>query len=29
MLVSLTGRKTGKAYRQPVSYVQQGTGSSR
>jgi deazaflavin-dependent oxidoreductase (nitroreductase family) len=25
MLVSLTGRKTGKAYRQPVSYVQQGT----
>jgi deazaflavin-dependent oxidoreductase (nitroreductase family) len=25
MLVSYTGRKTGKAYRQPVSYVQQGT----
>src|SRR6266508_653642 len=24
MLVSFTGRKTGKAYRQPVSYVQQG-----
>ncbi len=24
MLVSYTGRKTGKAYRQPVSYVQQG-----
>ncbi len=24
MLISLTGRKTGKAYRQPVSYVQQG-----
>src|SRR5262249_53433601 len=24
-LVSFTGRKTGKAYRQPVSYVQQGT----
>lgn len=24
MLVSLTGRKTGKHYRQPVSYVQQG-----
>jgi deazaflavin-dependent oxidoreductase (nitroreductase family) len=25
MLVSFTGRKTGKAYRQPVSYVRQGT----
>jgi hypothetical protein len=25
MLVFLTGRKTGKSYRQPVSYVQQGT----
>jgi deazaflavin-dependent oxidoreductase (nitroreductase family) len=25
MLISFTGRKTGKAYRQPVSYVQQGT----
>jgi hypothetical protein len=25
MLVSLTGRKTGKAYRQPVSYVKQGS----
>jgi hypothetical protein len=24
MLVSFTGRKTGKAYQQPVSYVQQG-----
>ncbi len=24
MLVSFTGRKTGKAYRQPVSYVQHG-----
>lgn len=24
MLISYTGRKTGKAYRQPVSYVQQG-----
>jgi deazaflavin-dependent oxidoreductase (nitroreductase family) len=24
MLLSYTGRKTGKAYRQPVSYVQQG-----
>ncbi len=24
MLISFTGRKTGKAYRQPVSYVQQG-----
>ena len=24
MLVSFTGRKTGRAYRQPVSYVQQG-----
>jgi hypothetical protein len=24
MLVSFTGRKTGKAYRQPMSYVQQG-----
>lgn len=24
MLVNLTGRRTGKAYRQPVSYVQQG-----
>src|SRR6266498_1607136 len=24
MLVSFTGRKSGKAYRQPVSYVQQG-----
>ncbi len=24
MLVSFTGRKTGKAYRQPVSYAQQG-----
>jgi hypothetical protein len=24
MLVSLTGRKTGKAYRQPLSYVQEG-----
>jgi hypothetical protein len=24
MLLSLTGRKTGKAYQQPVSYVQQG-----
>jgi hypothetical protein len=24
MLVSYTGRKTGKAYEQPVSYVQQG-----
>ncbi len=24
MLVSFTGRKTGKVYRQPVSYVQQG-----
>lgn len=25
MLVSFTGRKTGKTYRQPVSYVRQGT----
>lgn len=25
MLVNLTGRRTGKAYRQPVSYVQQGS----
>jgi hypothetical protein len=25
MLVFLTGRKTGKSYRQPVSYVRQGT----
>jgi hypothetical protein len=25
MLVFLTGRKTGKSYRQPVSYVQQAT----
>src|ERR1019366_1656085 len=25
MLVSLTGRKTGKHYRQPLSYVQQGS----
>lgn len=24
MLISFTGRKTGKSYRQPVSYVQQG-----
>ena len=24
MLVSFTGRKTGKAYQQPLSYVQQG-----
>lgn len=24
MLASLTGRKTGKAYRQPLSYMQQG-----
>ena len=24
MLISFTGRKTGRAYRQPVSYVQQG-----
>jgi hypothetical protein len=24
MLISFTGRKTGKAYRQPISYVQQG-----
>jgi F420H(2)-dependent quinone reductase len=24
MLIAFTGRKTGKAYRQPVSYVQQG-----
>ena len=25
MLVFLTGRKTGKSYRQPISYVRQGT----
>jgi hypothetical protein len=25
MLVFLTGRRTGKSYRQPVSYVRQGT----